>query len=61
MDAIYDGRENSTDSQKAIGAGGALTVQEIGKGSLMVSQAVVVATGVISDGRREVLGFAVRQ
>ena len=30
-----------------------------GKGSRVVSQAVVVATGVTSDGRREVLGFAV--
>ena len=30
-----------------------------GKGSRVVSQAVVVATGVSADGRREVLGFAV--
>lgn len=30
-----------------------------GKGSHVVSQAVVVATGVSADGRREVLGFAV--
>lgn len=30
-----------------------------GKGSRVASQAVVVATGVSSDGRREVLGFAV--
>jgi putative transposase len=30
-----------------------------GKGSRVVSQAVVVATGVTTDGRREVLGFAV--
>ena len=30
-----------------------------GKGSRVVSQAVVVATGVTADGRREVLGFAV--
>jgi len=30
-----------------------------GKGSRVVSQAIVVATGVTTDGRREVLGFAV--
>ena len=30
-----------------------------GKGSRVVSQAVVVATGISADGRREVLGFAV--
>jgi putative transposase len=30
-----------------------------GKGSRVVSQAVVIATGVTADGRREVLGFAV--
>jgi putative transposase len=30
-----------------------------GKGSRVVSQAIVVATGVTDDGRREVLGFAV--
>ena len=30
-----------------------------GKGSRVVSQAIVVATGVSADGRREVLGFAV--
>jgi putative transposase len=30
-----------------------------GKGSRVVSQAIVVATGVTADGRREVLGFAV--
>jgi len=30
-----------------------------GKGSRVVSQAIVVATGVSGDGRREVLGFAV--
>ena len=30
-----------------------------GKGSLVASQAVVVATGALADGRREVLGFAV--
>ncbi len=30
-----------------------------GRGSRVVSQAIVVATGVTSDGRREVLGFAV--
>ena len=30
-----------------------------GDGSRVVSQAVVVATGVSADGRREVLGFAV--
>ena len=30
-----------------------------GKGSRVASQAVVVATGVSADGRREVLGFAV--
>lgn len=30
-----------------------------GKGSRVVSQAVVVAAGVTADGRREVLGFAV--
>ena len=30
-----------------------------GKGSRVVSQAVVIATGVTADGRREVLGFGV--